>query len=103
MEPGQGALDHPSNPAQLLGGLDSASSDARLDMSDAADNPAPPVVVGLVGVKFRRATTRTAALLPDGADGVDDPVDVDGVVVVGWCQQRTRQGNAVPVDDNVVL
>src|SRR3954471_13358154 len=101
-DPGQGTLDHPSMPAEALAALDPAPGDARDDAAPAAGAAAAGVVVGLVGVQLPRPPPGTAARLADRRHGVECLLQDDTVVDVGG-REQDRQGDALPVHDEVPL
>jgi hypothetical protein len=76
-EPGQGAPDHPTVPAQALAAVDPAPGDARDDTSFAAGAAAAVVVVPPIRVRLGRAPARPAGALPDRRHGVGHRFQLD--------------------------
>ncbi len=104
-QPRERPLDHPAVPTQPLGGVDPPASDPRGDAAGAQGTPQGRGVVRLVGVELGRALPgppRPPARADDRRDGVDEGEQLGRVVGVGG-REPDGQGNAVPVDDQVVL
>ena len=103
VQPGKRALGDPSVPTEPCRRLDTASRDAGHDASNSTRGPTSPVIVSFVGMKLCRASTPATASLPDRLDGVENLVQRNRIVLVGRREHRRRQGDAVSIDDEVVL
>src|SRR3954468_3765231 len=101
-DPGQGTLDHPPVPAEALAALDPAPGDPGDDAPLPAGGAAAGVVVGLVGVQLLRSPPGPAARPADRRHGVECLLQDDTVVDVGG-REQDRQGDALPVHDEVPL
>ena len=101
-EPGERALYHPAVLSQLFVGLHSAPSNAGLDGAGATFRSAPPVVVGLVGVKFAGSLPGPTPPASNAWHGVQGGRQHHAVVAVSRAQANP-QGCAPPVDHKVAL
>jgi hypothetical protein len=102
VEPGEGPLDYPAIPSQLLTGLDPTSSDATADAALAQVVPTAGIVVALIGMQFVRPLTRSPAPPFDRLDGFDQIFEDDRVVDIGR-REPDREWDALAVDQDVAL
>ena len=103
VQPGKGAFDDPSETTELRRRLDATPRDAGHDASNATRGPTSSVVVRFVGMKLRRSSASATSSLPNRGDGVEDLAQWNRVVLVGRCEPRRRQGDAISVDNEVVF
>ena len=101
-DPGERTLHHPAVPARALAALDPAPGDARDDAALPAGTAAAAVVVGLVGVRLRRAPSGSAPRLADRRHGIERLLQHGAVVDVRG-REQDGQGDALPVDHEVAL
>lgn len=102
VDPGEGALDHPSVLSEMLGTIDAAAGDAGRDRPLAQVFPAAVEVVALVGVEFLGSPARPSAPLPDRVDRIDHRGQRHAVVAVGPGQDDGER-QPPPVDHDVAL
>ena len=103
VQQGEGALDDPPVPTQLLAVLDAASCDAGLDTSGAALAATPAVVVTLVGMQLVRTASWPAVTpAPHAGHGVQRWCQYHAVVAIGTTQ-RDAERRATGVGDDVPL
>jgi hypothetical protein len=102
VQPGEGALDDPAVPPQLLAGLDPSSGDTAGDPASAQVAPAAGVIVALIGVQLGGPGPWATVGALDRLDGLDQLLEDERVVDVG-CGEPDCQRDALPVDHNMAL
>ncbi len=102
IEPGERALHHPAMPTQALAGIGALARDADPDMAAGECPPAARIVVALVGMDLVRALAATAVRLPNGWDGIEQPLEDDRIVAIGAGQEGGEREPG-PLDHKVVL
>lgn len=86
-EPGQGALDDPAVPAQLLTGVNAFASDADPDVALGQGATTARDVVGLVGMQLVWPLAAMPVGLRDGRHGIEHGLEDDRFVAVGPRQE----------------
>lgn len=89
-------------PSESLLGLDTSAGDARDDASGQARPPAAWEVIAFIGMNLLWPTSPPTGLAGYRLDGVKRPLKDFRIVRVRRRNQG-REGNALPVDDEVVL
>lgn len=101
-EPGEGSFNNPSVLAQLVIGFDAPASNSREYSPLAAGFPATAKVVGLISVQLQRPAPWSATTLANAWDCIQDLLERDGVMLVGWPHQNSQR-DAIGIGDQVVL
>jgi hypothetical protein len=104
-EPGQGALNDPAMPSELLAGLDALASDAAANAMPVEVAAAAGGVVRLVSMQLQRTlarAARSAARAEDRRDAVDQRREEARVVGVRG-READDQGDAPAVDHKMAL
>jgi hypothetical protein len=102
IEPGQGALDHPTVATEALTAVDPLAGDTHADVAVPQRLATARDVVGLVGVGFVGALAAAAVGLLDGRDGIEQLLKDHRVVAIG-AGQELGQREAGPLDHNMAL
>ncbi len=104
-QPGERALDHPPAPTEPLARVTPTAGKTGRDAAKSQSPAQRRGIVGLVRVQLGRALPwppRLPAPTDDRRDGVDQRHQLGRIVGVGG-READGQGDAVPVDDQVVL
>jgi hypothetical protein len=102
MEPRERPLDHPTVPAKPLARLHPTPCDARGDPAVSAGTSAARKIVALVGIQLGRALPRRPASAMNGPHGVEQLLELLGVVLVRWAE-LDREGKPPRVYQHMVL
>ena len=102
VEPGEGALDDPTNAAEAGAVLGLATRDLRFDPTRAELTAVLVMVVAAVGDHTVGAPSWPAGLATHGGDGVQQRHELGDVVSVGG-RHRPRQGQAARIYEEVVF
>jgi hypothetical protein len=99
---GQRPFHDPPVPPKPCTALDTAPSDAGLDVAAGQSPTAAAMIVSLVGVELAGPSARWSPGLPDGRDGIDHLFQHDAVVNVGSCQADCER-DALRIGEDVTL
>jgi hypothetical protein len=105
VEPPQTALNHPSEAAEVLAGVDARPSNAGNDATLAQGLAVGPGGIGFVGMQLvgpLARSTRTSAWAPDGLDRIDYIFEQRTFVDVGR-REPDREWGAPAVDHKMAL
>ena len=102
VNPGQGALHHPSVLSEALAGFNTPAGNASLDAAPAQKSAAAAVVIGFVRVELPGPAPRSPTRAADRWKSIDHLLKERAVVLVRPREFR-RQGDAGALDHNVPL
>jgi len=91
MEPGQGALHHPTVSTQALAGVDALAGDAHPDVASGQRLAAAGDVRGLIGMQFGGPLASLSGRGLGRRDGVEQVLKDNRVVAVGPRQERGQR------------